>query len=96
LSGGALVRHDALGHLLVLLSRHVPSPRSSMLDDLDAFRRFEAVHPELGAEISDALRLETRDAARELIAIARRELAPRIPDFPARAADVIEAALDRA
>ncbi len=95
LSGGALVRHDALGHLLVLLSRHVPSSRSSLLDDLDAFRRFESVHPELGAEISDALGLETREAARRLVAIARRELGPRIPDFPTRAADVIETALAR-
>lgn len=93
LSGGTLVREQALGHLLVLLSHHVPSPRSALLDDLDAFRRFESVHPELGREILDALRLETRDAARGLIAIARRELAPRIPDFPIRAADAIDAAL---
>ncbi len=93
LSGGALVRQEALRQLLVLLSRHVPSPRSAMLDDLDPFRRFEIAYPELGREIGGALRLETRGAARGLIAIARRELAARIPDFPERAADVIETAL---
>jgi hypothetical protein len=68
LSGGASVRGLALEHLLVLLRAEVP-------DNLDPRRRFEFAHPRLGAELVAAQELPVEECAREMLAIAERELA---------------------
>ncbi|MCB8965521.1 MAG: hypothetical protein R3E31_28060 [Chloroflexota bacterium] len=74
LSGHKFVKINALHHLLILLAKHVPSSNSSILDNLDATRRFEFAYPELGAEIDQLLQQETAVAARGLLALAQREL----------------------
>ena len=89
LSGRAVVETQAVRFLLILLARHGPSDRRGLLDGLDPFRRFERVHPELAREIGSLLRLEIPAAALGLLDLSRRELANRMPDFPARAADVV-------
>ena len=89
LSGGMFVKDLALRFLVVLLARTIPAERSALLDDLDPFRRFDLVHPELGAELVALTRLETVDAARGLLAIAERELRPRRPDLPWHALEVV-------
>jgi hypothetical protein len=69
LSGGASVRGLALEHLLVML--HTGDSR---LDNLDPHRRFELVHPDLGAELARAQALPVEDCARAMLAVAEREL----------------------
>src|SRR5690606_15436120 len=60
LSAWGFIKTYALGHLLNLCTHFLP-PEShaehdkSRLDNLDAFRRFEQVYPQLGAQIADCL-----------------------------------------
>lgn len=89
LSGRSMVQGQALRHLLILLWRHVPSERRGLLDDLDPFRRFELAHPELGRELGEILGRQTPAAARGLLDLARRELAPKVASFPDRAIEVV-------
>jgi hypothetical protein len=85
LSGGASVRGLALEHLLVLLRAE---PLDARLDDLDPHRRFELVHPALGAELGRTQELPVEECARAMLAIAERELA-----LPAAAVAAVRARL---
>lgn len=89
LSARLFVSGHAAGHLLRLLARHVPREVATPLDDLDPFRRFERAYPRLGAAVNDALALPPLDAALALLGLAGRELGPRLPGWPAAAADAI-------
>lgn len=91
LSGRSLIDSQAVRHLLSLLSRHVSSARRGLLDDLDPLRRFELAYPDLGRDLGDILGRPTPAAARGLLELARRELGPKLPGFPFRAADVVAA-----
>jgi hypothetical protein len=93
LSGAFFVKGLAVRHLLALLARAVPAERSSLLDDLDAFRRFDLVHPGLAREIDALLVGDMLDAARGLLALAERELRGRRPELPWHALDVVRAQL---
>jgi hypothetical protein len=95
LSAHQMVKVAALGHLVRLLTRHVPPERAGVQDDLDPFRRFEAAWPEIGREIGKALLREAPDAASALLAIAVRELPERLPAFPVEAASAVAAFLTR-
>ena len=88
LSGHAFVKKHAVNHLLVLLARHAPAERASLLDDLDPWRRFDLVHERLGAEIDALLGEPVPVAASGLLDLAVRELG-RVPAFPAAAADLV-------
>jgi hypothetical protein len=88
-SGRTFVKTHALRHLLILLERYVPSPEHGVLDNLEPTRRFERAYPALGRELNAILELPTPRAARELLALAARELRPHLPNYPARAAQVI-------
>jgi hypothetical protein len=79
LSGRALVQSDAVRHLLVLLNRHVVSANAGLLDSLEPTRRFERVHPLLGAELDDALSLDLPESAVRLVDLAEWELRKRAP-----------------
>jgi hypothetical protein len=92
-SGRNLVHGQALRHLLVLLERHVPSPRSGLLDDLDPHRRFEAVHPDLGRQVDAALTKATPRAAVLLLDVAEQELRERVEHFPYDACAVVRSRL---
>lgn len=94
LSGRTLVQSQAVRPLLILLARHVDSNRRGLCDDLDPFRRFELVYPELGRELDVILRLERPTAALGLLALARRELAGRSPGFPSRAVEVVKRCIE--
>jgi len=89
MSGRLLVESHAMSPLLILLTRHVPSGRRDLSDNLDPFRRFELVHPALGRELDAILRRETPAAALGLLDLARRELGGRIPSFPTSAAEIV-------
>lgn len=86
LSGHSRVKEEALRHLLRLLARHVRSEDATLLDDLDAVRRFERVFPRLGQELNAALGRETPQAALQLLDLAERELKEQLAaGFPAEA-----------
>ncbi len=82
LSGAMFVKDLALRRLVVLITRAVPAQDVSLLDDLDPFRRFDFVHPELAGELVDLSRRETVDAALGLLEVAERELRPLRPELP--------------
>jgi hypothetical protein len=82
LSGHSFVRVHAVRHLAVLLRTKLPAERAARLDNLDPYRRFEQVCPDLGRELEAALVLPVPAAARALLGIAAREL----PELVASAA----------
>lgn len=88
LSASGSVRGFALDHLLVLLRQFLPAATPERLDDLDPRRRFELVHPEVGAELARALELPTEAAARELLRIADGRLTG-WADYPAAAVTAV-------
>jgi hypothetical protein len=92
LSGRQFVGH-ALQHLAVLLARHVPKEVDHPLDDLDPLRRFERSWPALGRELNAMLEGPPGRAAQGLLEIARRELAGRLPGYPAAAVAVVAGVL---
>ncbi|HET7177263.1 MAG TPA: hypothetical protein VFI63_01100 [Solirubrobacterales bacterium] len=91
LSGDLKIR-EAVGHLVTLLVRHVPAENAALLDSLDPLRRFERVHPRLGAELDVLLRHEPPAAAQGLLDLAERELGTRVPGLAA-ACDAVRRAL---
>jgi hypothetical protein len=89
LSGHQFVKSQALGYLLVLLEKHLPSPQRSLLDDLDPSRRFERAYPALGAELHAILTQDSDFCAQLLLRLADRELKTRLPDYPSPAVEAI-------
>jgi lincosamide nucleotidyltransferase len=89
LSAAHFVKASAARSLVMLLGRNVPSPRASVLDDLDPLRRFEVAYPELGAELDGILGEPVPTAGRRMLEVARRELADRLPDCSWPALDVV-------
>jgi hypothetical protein len=79
LSGRQLVGESALGHLVVLLTKHAGASERASLDSLDRRRRFEAAFPALGSRLDAALALDTPAAARALLDIALDELPGKLP-----------------
>ena len=55
ISGQVFIRSHALGHLLSALAQTLPAEDKSLLDNLDPYRRFELVFPEIGQQIKQAL-----------------------------------------
>lgn len=94
LSGSFFVKSLAVRWLVLLVERTIPSESSSLLDDLDPFRRFELAYPAVAAEIDALLSGSTLDAARGLLDLAERELRPRLPDLPWRALQIVRTRVD--
>ncbi|MGX5680096.1 hypothetical protein [Schumannella luteola] len=92
LSAGESIRSEALAHLLRALGRRLPGDQSR-LDTLDPRRRFELVHPELGARIAHALSGDLETGAQELLRIAEQQLAPGWAEFPQRGLAAVRARL---
>ncbi len=90
LSGRQFIKNYALTHLLYLLAEFVPAEETDLLDNLDPFRRFEQVYPDLGAEINQILAQDTLLTAEGLLAVAARELRPFLPDFPETAVTEVQ------
>jgi hypothetical protein len=95
LSAHKYIRFFALDFLLGLLVRNKPSAQPELIDPLDPWRRFDDLDPAVAADIRAAVRLPTVEAAVRLLDIADRELRTLLPDYPARAAEVVRSALHR-
>lgn len=89
LSGYQFVKMHALRHLLILLEKYLPSPTEGLLDNLDPFRRFERVFPDLEAELNEILRAEVPVTALGLLNLAERELQVYLQEYPGKAVEVI-------
>jgi predicted nucleotidyltransferase len=63
--------------------------RPGVAASIDPQRRFERGYPALGAALDEVLVRPVPAAAAGLLELARRELAARMPSFPAAAADVV-------
>ena len=70
LVGGQFVRSYAVGHLLEVAHRLLPSERPEVRDALDPFRRVEWEFPVFAAELDAALACEVPEAARRLCDLA--------------------------
>lgn len=81
LSGSGLVRFEAVNHLARALAVRIPGD-AARLDPLDPRRRFDLVHPGLGARLEAASRLPIEEAARALIDLGEEQLAPGWEAFP--------------
>jgi lincosamide nucleotidyltransferase B/F len=90
ISGKAFIKQYAFYNLLKLLCHYLPAENKQKLDNLDPFRRFETVFPEVGREINAALLLNNEECAQTLLAIADRELRDRMPDYPNVTAELIK------
>lgn len=89
LSGHAFIKFYAFSHLMKLLTAVLESPDKPRLDNLDVFRRFEQVYPQIGAELNAALLLPPVDCASAMLDIIEREVKPRLADFPQPAVDTL-------
>lgn len=78
-----------LTHVTRLLARSLPGANASLLDGFDPLRRFERVHPELGAELAAAVALPQPEAALRLLDVLERELRPLRPELAWGALDAI-------
>lgn len=95
LSAYKYITSIALDFLLGLLVRNKPLSQPELTDSLDPWRRFEQLHPAIAADLRAAVQLPAIEAALRLLDIAERELRPVLPDYPARAAEVVRSALCR-
>jgi len=92
LSAHQLVAGYALDHLLRVLTVQ-PSPESALLDGLDVRRRFERVHPALGAELGRLLSEPVPAMAAGMIRLAKREVGHLAPPDIIEALRIVEDAL---
>lgn len=89
LSAHSFIKLFALYHLLPLLTHVLESDHKHQLDNLDAFRRFEQVFPEVGATINSLLLLPIPQAAQGLLELAAQHVQPTLPDYPEAAVAMI-------
>lgn len=91
---GQFIRVWAVGHLLKAIRLRVVPSGVDQPDPLEAARRFDAAYPEIAAALDEVLASPLENAARGILSLARETLEPGWGDFPARAADVLQAVLD--
>ncbi|KAA3664306.1 MAG: hypothetical protein DWQ04_06400 [Chloroflexi bacterium] len=85
ISGRIFVNTYALGHLLKLLVRHYPANNKNLLDNLDPYRRFERVYPEMGHQLNKALNQPTPQATLSILSLSKIWLSEKISHFPIEA-----------
>lgn len=93
LSGHIFIKSYAMMHLLPALVFYLKPDDSSRLDNLDTFRRFESVFPEVGRELNALMLLDPLTAAQQLVTFIEKYLKPRAPYFPQAAVDTLRAYL---
>jgi hypothetical protein len=99
LSAGVFIKTYALGHFLNACVYFLP-PESdtaydkSRLDNLDVFRRFEQVYPQLGAKVADCLLQPPLQAALGLLTIYETCFNA-VDDYPADAVETVRHYINR-
>lgn len=85
LSGHEFVRVYALMDTLHLLPRYLDAPDKHLLDNLNPYRRFERVFPELGDQLDHIIQLAVPNTALALLDL----VATHCPNYPAEAWAVV-------
>lgn len=85
----------AVTHLVRLLRKYVPADVPEEVGSIDPLRRFELAYGALGAALNAALDQPLPAAAHGLLALAKQELAARMPDFPTVGFDVVRRRMAR-
>ena len=93
LSAHRLVACHALEHLLRLLHRHAAPARPELRDDLDPWRRFEGIHPELGPRLLEALGKPVPEMVRLLLDLAEDSVRLRVSEVDVAAWAAVRRAL---
>jgi hypothetical protein len=83
LSANVMIRAYATEHLIRVARDQLPDPRTTRLDDLDTWRRFETADPELARRLDAALALPIEQAAQSLLDAADAHLPGIWLDYPA-------------
>jgi hypothetical protein len=94
LSGHFFVKYSALRHLLLLCHLFFHSEKKHLLDDLDPFRRFELVFPEIAESLNDVLQFPVPEAASRMLKIAAEILHDRLPKESVEAIRVVQKFID--
>ncbi|MCI0708859.1 MAG: aminoglycoside 6-adenylyltransferase [Chloroflexi bacterium] len=89
LSGHLFIKSHALQHLLPVLTHYLPADNQHKLDNLDSFRRFEQVYPEIGQALAKALLKSPPDAALEMLTVCEEYVKPLMIDYPQWAVDTL-------
>lgn len=89
LSAHLFIKSHVLPHLLPLLRVHLASEDETTLDNLDTFRRFEQVFPEVGAEINRILLLPTLESAQAILHLVDKLFRNLLPNYPKQAVQVV-------
>ncbi|MEO6941730.1 MAG: hypothetical protein ABI238_01290, partial [Terrimesophilobacter sp.] len=87
---GAAIRSGAVSRLINVWLERMPGDRPERLDSLEPRRRFEFVYPDAGEAIGAALEADVETAARKLLDMAVRELAPDWATFPHSAVGALQ------
>jgi hypothetical protein len=95
LSGQFFLKNSAIRHLVILLSKHLPSENRNLLDNLDPFRRFERAYPEIGANLNALFNEDLPAAAIHLLDFAERTIG-HLPQFPTKAFDTVRSVVRKA
>jgi len=95
ISGRIFVNTYALGHLLKLLVRHYPADQINLLDNLDPYRRFERVYPEMGHQLNEALNQPTLPAALCTLSLSKTWLSEKISHFPIEAVSTLKTYIEQ-
>lgn len=89
LSAHVFLKHHVLHHLLPLLDHILGSTHSDKRDTLDIFRRFEQVHPEIGARLNKCLLLPVPECGLALLDLLDDVVKPNVSDYPSEAIAVV-------
>jgi lincosamide nucleotidyltransferase len=89
LSARQLITVSSLYALLRLIPKHIATPQSGMLDNLDPLRRFEMVYPEIATEINRWLGRDLEQTATGLLDLADHLLHDLIANYPTEAVEVV-------
>lgn len=96
LSAHAFIRQYALRRLLQILPAVLKPENADKLDNLDPFRRFERVLPELAAQIDRLQRLDVLDTASGTLDLLETYVQPRVADYPAALHAVVKTHIAKA
>lgn len=89
------ISFSAVNNLLALVQRHLTPQNPAMGDRFDMRRRFEQVYPSLAEELHACLSQACPAAALGLLLLVDKHLAPVIPDYPQKLADVTRESIYR-
>ncbi len=95
ISGRIFVGTHALSHLLKLLIRLYPANEKGVLDNLDPYRRFERVYPDMGRQLNEALNQSTPEAALRILSLSETWLSEKMLHFPQTAVSTLKTTFEQ-